>query len=66
MEKIILWARVLRIHSMRMLIYIILYRLCLVNEQTAMINLKNNVVKNIQKLNKKKSNDFGLEKAELL
>jgi len=51
---------------MRMLIYIILYRLCLVNEQTAMINLKNNVVKNIQKLNKKKSNDFGLEKAELL
>jgi hypothetical protein len=66
MEKIILWSRVLRIHSMRMLIYIILYRLCLVNEQTAMINLKNNVVKNIQKLNKKKSNDFGLEKAELL
>ena len=38
---------------MRMLIYVILHRLCLVNEQNAMINLKNDMVKNIQKLNKK-------------
>ena len=51
---------------MGMLIYIILHRLCLVNEHNAMINLKNNVVKNIQRPNKKKSNDFGLEKAGLL
>jgi hypothetical protein len=36
---------------MGMLTYVILRRLCLVNEQNAMINLKNNMVKNIQKLN---------------
>jgi hypothetical protein len=49
---------------MGMLIYVILHRLCLVNEQNAMINLKNDIVKNIQKLNEKKSSsDFGLEKA---
>jgi hypothetical protein len=47
-----------------MLIYIILHRLCLHNEQNAMINLKNDTMKNIQKLDdKKKSNNFGLEKA---
>jgi len=34
---------------MGMLIYIILRRLCLDNEQNATINLKNDVVKNIQK-----------------
>jgi hypothetical protein len=45
MEKIILWARVLRIRSMGMLIYVSLHRLCLVNEHNAMINLKNDVVK---------------------
>jgi hypothetical protein len=33
------------------LIYIILHKLCLVNEQNAMINLKNDIVKNIQKPN---------------
>ena len=66
MEKIILWARVLRIRSMGMLIYIILHRLCLVNEQNAMINMKNDVMKNIQKPKKKNSSDFGLEKAGLL
>jgi hypothetical protein len=49
---------------MGMLIYVILHRLCLVDEQNAMINLKNDIVKNIQKLNEKKSSsDFGLEKA---
>jgi len=32
---------------MGMLIYIILRRLCLDNEQNAMINMKNDVVKNI-------------------
>jgi hypothetical protein len=37
-----------------MLIYVIIHRLCLVNEQNAMINLKNDIVKNIQKLNDKK------------
>jgi hypothetical protein len=31
---------------MGMLIYVIVYRLCLVNEQNAMINLKNDMVKN--------------------
>jgi hypothetical protein len=36
------------------LIYVILHRLCLVNEQNAMINLKNDMVKNIQKLDDKK------------
>jgi len=46
-----------------MLIYVILYRLCLVNEQNAMINLKNDMVKNTQKPDDKKdSSDFGLEK----
>jgi hypothetical protein len=39
---------------MGMLIYIILRRLCLDNEQNAMINMKNDVVKNIQKLDDKK------------
>jgi hypothetical protein len=39
---------------MGMLIYIILYRLCLQNKQNAMINLKNDVVKNIQKPDDKK------------
>jgi hypothetical protein len=39
---------------MVMLIYIILRRLCLDNEQNAMINMKNDVVKNIQKLDDKK------------
>ena len=36
---------------MRMLIYVILHRLCIFNEWNAMINLKNNMVKNIQKPN---------------
>jgi hypothetical protein len=31
------------------LIYVILHRLCLVNEHNAMINLKNDMVKNTQK-----------------
>jgi hypothetical protein len=39
---------------MGMLIYVILHRLCLVNEHNAMINLKNDMVKNIQKPNEKK------------
>jgi len=30
---------------MEMFIYVILYRLCLINEQNAMINLKNHMVK---------------------
>jgi len=34
---------------MGMLIYVILHRLCLVNEQNTMINLKNDMVKNTQK-----------------
>jgi hypothetical protein len=34
---------------MRMLIYVILHRSCLVNEHNAMINLKNDMVKNTQK-----------------
>ena len=37
-----------------MLIYIILRRLCFDNEQNAMINLKNDTVKNIQKSDDKK------------
>jgi len=49
--KIILWECVLRIYFMGMLTYVILRRLCLVNEQNTMINMKNNMVKNIQKLN---------------
>jgi hypothetical protein len=32
---------------MGMLIYVILYTLCFVNEQNAMINLRNDMVKNI-------------------
>jgi hypothetical protein len=48
----ILWAQVLRIHCMGTMTYvIILYRLCLVNEQNAMINLNNDMVKNIPKPN---------------
>jgi hypothetical protein len=38
-----------------MLIYIILRRLCLDNEQNAMINLKNDTMKNIQKPDDKKN-----------
>jgi hypothetical protein len=34
---------------MGMLIYVILHRLCLVNEHNAMINLENDMVKNTQK-----------------
>ena len=49
-----------------MLIYVILHRLFLVNEQNAMKNLKNDMVKNIQKPNKKNSSNFGLEKVESL
>ena len=36
-----------------MLIYVILHKLCLVNEQNAMINLKNDMVKNTQKPDEK-------------
>ena len=54
--NIMLWARVLRIRYMGMLIYVILHRLCLVNEQNAMINLKNDMVKNIHKRNDLKKN----------
>jgi len=39
---------------MEMLIYVILRRLCLVNEQNAIINLKNDMVKNILKPDEKK------------
>jgi len=39
---------------MGMLTYVILHRLCLVNEQNARINLKNDMVKNISKPNDKK------------
>jgi len=39
---------------MGMLTYVILHRLCLINEQNAMINLKNDMVKNISKPNDKK------------
>jgi len=39
---------------MGMLIYIILRRMCLDNKQNVMINLKNDVVKNIQKPDVKK------------
>ena len=50
--NMILWAQVLRIHCMGTMTYvIILYRLCLVNEQNAMINLNNDTVKNIPKPN---------------
>ena len=51
---------------MGMLIYFILHRLCLVNEQNAMINLKNDVVKKIQTPNKTNSSDFGLEKSQVV
>jgi len=51
---------------MGMLIYVILHRLCLVNEHNAMINLKNDVVKKSRNRIKKNSSDFGLEKAGLL
>jgi hypothetical protein len=44
----------LRICFMGKLIYVILCRLRLVNEQNAMINLKNDMVKNIQKPDDKK------------
>jgi hypothetical protein len=37
------------------LTYVILHSLCLVNEQNAMINLKNDMVKNIPKPNDKKN-----------
>jgi len=49
---------------MRMLIYVILYRLCIVNEHNAMINLKNDMVKKHPKTErlKKNSSDFELEK----
>jgi hypothetical protein len=49
---------------MKMLIYVIPYRLCLVDEQNAIINLKNDMVKNTQKPDdsKKNSNNFSLEK----
>jgi hypothetical protein len=40
--------------------------LCLVNEWNAIINLQNDMVKNIQNRKKKKSIDFGLKKAESL
>ena len=66
--NIILWTRVLRIHYMEMLIYVIPHRLCLVNEQNAIINLKNDIVKNTQKPDdsKKISSDFSLENVESL
>jgi len=53
---------------MGMLIYVILHRLCLVNEQNAIINLKNDIVKNTQKPDdsKKISSDFSLENVESL
>jgi hypothetical protein len=43
-------------------------RLCLVNEQNAIINLKNDIVKNTQKPDdsKKISSDFSLENVESL
>jgi hypothetical protein len=41
---------------MGMLIYVILHRLCLVNEQNAMINMKNDMVKNIKKPDDLKKN----------
>jgi hypothetical protein len=37
------------------MIYVILRRLCLVNEQNAMINMKKDMVKNIKKLDNKKT-----------
>jgi len=40
---------------MGMLIYVILHKLCLINEQNAMINLKNDMVKNTQKSDDKKT-----------
>jgi hypothetical protein len=49
-----------------MLIYIILLRLCLDNEQNAMINLKNDVVEKSRNRTKKNSINFGLEKARSL
>jgi hypothetical protein len=52
---------------MGILIYIILRGLCLVNEWNAIINMHNDMVKNIQNLTiKKKSIDFGLEKVRSL
>jgi hypothetical protein len=53
-ENIIIWARVLRICLLGILIYIILRELCLINEWNAIINLQNDIVKNIQNQNKKK------------
>jgi hypothetical protein len=49
---------------MEMLIYVILHRLCLVNKQNAMINLKNDMVKKHPETGrlKKKSSNFGLKK----
>jgi hypothetical protein len=43
----ILWAHVLKICFMGMLIYVILRGLCLVNEWNVIINLQDNMVKNI-------------------
>jgi hypothetical protein len=37
------------------MIYVILRRLCLVNEQNTMINMKKDMVKNIKKLDNKKT-----------
>jgi len=54
---------------MGILIYIILRGLSLVNEWKAIINLQNDMVKNIQNLTtyiKKKSINFGFEKVGLL
>jgi hypothetical protein len=46
-----------------MLIYVILCGLCLVNEWNAIINLQNDIVKNIQNRTKNNSIDSGSEKA---
>jgi hypothetical protein len=49
------------------LAYIILRRSCLVNEQNAMVNLKNDMVKTSRYWTiKKNSIDFGLEKVRSL
>jgi len=49
-ENIVLWACVSRIHFIRMLISVILCGWCLVNEWNVIINLQNDMVKNIQNL----------------
>jgi hypothetical protein len=51
---------------MGMLIYVILRGLCFINEWNVIINLQNDMVKNIQNRMGKKSIDFGFEKVELL